>query len=365
MEAQASIPNGVFRPDLLGLRRRMRDMGQAQLAEACGIGQGTLSKIEQGLREPTEEIVHKLASALHCSPSFFYQAEREYGSPMSAHPMFRKKASVGQKVLDRVIAELNVRIGHIRTFLSSVDFAPELPLPQYDVDDYGGDIETIAEHVRRAWYVPRGPIKSLTEFAERAGCLVVHCDMEAARIDGVSYRIPGLPPIIFLNRNQPADRMRFSLAHELGHLILHDYPTPDMEKQADQFASALLMPKSDIGPELNGLTIEKAAYMKPLWRVSMASLIYRASTLNRIDQGKYIYLWRQMSARNFRLREPASLDFPHEVPSVMDALVTNLTHNMGYSHDELAAILHLYYDEVAHMYNLTPSAPKTGLRVVK
>jgi Zn-dependent peptidase ImmA (M78 family)/DNA-binding XRE family transcriptional regulator len=343
----------------------MRDLSQSQLADACGITQGTLSKIEQGLREPTQEIVDKLAAALRCAASFFYQAEREYGPPMSAHPMFRKKASVGQKVLDRVIAELNVRIGHIRTLLSAVDFAPELPLPQYDADDFGGDIEVIAEQVRRAWYVPRGPIKSLTEFAERAGCLVIYCDMEAARIDGVSYRIAGLPPVIFLNRNQPADRMRFSLAHELGHLILHAYPTPEMEKQADQFASALLMPASDIGPELNGLTIEKAAYMKPVWRVSMASLIYRASALNRIDRYKSEYLWRQMATRNFRLREPAPLDFPHEVPTVMDALVKNLTENMGYSEDELAKVLHLYYDEIAQLYGLPEKTPHTGLRVVK
>jgi Zn-dependent peptidase ImmA (M78 family)/transcriptional regulator with XRE-family HTH domain len=365
MEPLATIHKGHFRPDLLSLRRRMRDLSQSQLADACGITQGTLSKIEQGLREPTEEMLDKMAAALCCAASFFYQAEREYGPPMSAHPMFRKKASVGQKVLDRVIAELNVRIGHLRTFLSAVDFAPELPLPQYDADDFGGDIEVIAEQVRRAWYVPRGPLKSLTEYVERAGCLVIYCDMEAARIDGVSYRIAGLPPVIFLNRNQPADRMRFSLAHELGHLILHAYPTPEMEKQADRFASALLMPAADIGPELNGLTIEKAAYMKPVWRVSMASLIYRATTLNRVDRYKSEYLWRQMATRNFRLREPASLDFPYEVPTVMEALVKNLTDNMGYSEDELAKVLHLYYDEVAQLYGLPKKASQAGLRIVK
>ena len=301
--------NGVFRPELLSLRRRMLGMSQVELADAAGIAQGTLSKAEQGIREASDDLVEKLASALECPVSFFYQAEREYGPPMSAHPMFRKKTSVGQKVLDRIIAEMNVRIAHVRTFLGAVDFAPELPLPQYDVDDFGGDLETIADSVRRAWYVPRGPLKSLTEYVERAGCLIVQCDMEAARIDGVSYRIPGLPPVIFLNRNQPADRMRFSLAHELGHLILHSYPGPEMERQADQFASALLMPKSDIGPELYGLTLEKAAYMKPVWRVSMAALIVRATTLNKVDRYKAEYLWRQMSSRGFRVREPASVDF--------------------------------------------------------
>ena len=353
---------GLFRNDLLSLRRRMRSLSQSELSVQSGIAQGTLSKIEQGLKEASDDVIEKLAQALHCPVSFFYQAEREYGPPMSAHPMFRKKASVGQRVIERVIAELNVRLGHIRTLLAAVEFAPELPFPQYDVEDFQGDIGQIAENVRRAWYVPRGPLKSLTEYAERAGCMVVHCDMEAAKIDGVSYRIPGLPPMIFLNQNQPADRMRFSLAHELGHLVMHSYPSPSMEQEADQFASALLMPQSDIGPELNGLTIEKAAYMKPVWRVSMASIIFRASALNRIDRYKAEYLWRQMATRGFRMREPASLDFPHEAPSLMNALIANLTGKMGYSESELATTLHLHYDELAQLYALKPQG---GLRVVK
>jgi Zn-dependent peptidase ImmA (M78 family) len=281
---------------------------------------------------------------------------------MSTHAMFRKKSSVGQKVIDRVIAELNIRIAHVRKFLSSVDLEPELPFPHYDLDDFDGNPELVAENVRRAWLLPRGPIRSLTECVERAGCLVMHCDLEEAKIDGVSYRIAGLPPIIFLNQRQPADRMRFSLAHELGHLVMHSYPTVRMEEEADQFASAILMPAAEIGPELRDLTIDKAAYMKPVWRVSMASLIYRAARLERIDRYKAEYLWRQMSSRGFRTREPHILDFEPEHTSVMDALVTHTVGEMGYSPDDLVQLLHLNYAELARMYKL---ARPTGLRVVK
>lgn len=358
-------PKPGFRPDLLGLRRRMLALSQEDLAKAIGVGQSTLSKIEQGLREVPVPLVDKLAVALRCPASFFYQAEREYGPPMSAHGMFRKQASVGQKVLDRIIAEMNIRIGHARTLLGAVQFAPELPLPRYEVDDFDGDVEGVADAVRRAWYVPRGAIRSLTEYVERAGCLVVHCDMEAARIDGVSYRIPGLPPIIFLNRDQPADRMRFSLAHELGHLILHAYPDPDMERQANGFAAALLMPKADIASELAGLSLAKAAYMKPVWRVSMSSLLFRAKTLNKLDRYKEDYLWRQMSARGYRVREPATLDFEKEQPTLMGALVSNLTERLGYSAVELESALHLHYQELAQMYSLPDRAKASSLRAVK
>lgn len=352
----------TVRGELVSLRRRMLSISQAELSEKMGMGQGTLSKIEQGLKQASEEQAERLADALDCPISFFTQSEREYGAPMSAHAMFRKKSSVGQKAIDRVIAELNVRIAHARKFLSSVELTPELPFPQYDVDDFDGQPDAVAENVRRAWLLPRGPIRSLTECAERAGCLVVHCDLEEAKIDGVSYRIPGLPPIIFLNRSQPADRMRFSLAHELGHLIMHNYPTATMEEEADKFASALLMPAADIGPELRDLSIDKAAYMKPVWRVSMAALIFRANFLGRIDRYKSEYLWRQMSSRGFRVREPQMLDFDRETTSVMDALVTHTVYEMGYSPDELPQLLHLTYPELAKLYRLEAQA---GLRVVK
>lgn len=354
--------NLALRGEMVGLRRRMLNMSQADLAARSTIAQGTLSKIEQGIKEASPDQAARLAEALSCPASFFQQGEREYGPPMSAHAMFRKKASIGQKIIDQVIAQLNVRIAHARKFLSSVDIEPELPLPLYELDDFEGNPELVADHVRRAWLIPRGPIRSLTDYAERAGCLVIQCDLEEAKIDGVSYRIAGLPPIIFLNQNQPADRMRFSLAHELGHIVMHAYPSVAMEEEANRFASAFLMPALDIGPELKGLTIDKAAYMKPVWRASMASLIYRAADLGCIDHYKADYLWRQMSTRGFRLREPQMLDFEREKTSVINALVEHTVSEMGYSADELTELLHLHYDELATMYQLEK---QVGLRIVK
>ena len=85
------------------------------------------------------------------------------------------------------------------------------------------------------------------------------------------------------------------------------------------------MPSSDIGPELDGLTLAKAAYMKPVWKVSMAALIVRATALKRLDKSKAEYMWRMMSMKGYRTREPASLDFAQEKPTLMDALLQNLT----------------------------------------
>ena len=353
-----------FRADLLSLRRRMLGLSQSDLAERAGMTQASLSRIEQGLKEVvSEELVGRLATALTCETTFFHQPEREYGAPMSAHPMYRKRASVGLKVLDKAIAEWNVRIAHARTLLREIDFEPELVLPNYDIDDYQGDAVQVAALVRRAWYLPAGPVKNLMECLERAGCVVSMCDMANAKIDAATYQVPGMPPMIFVNDALPGDRLRFTLAHELGHLVMHRYPTPDMERQADSFASAFLMPAEDIGPELDGLTLAKASYMKPVWKVSIASLIYRAGELGRIDESKTQWLWRTLSAKGWRLREPTSVDIAQEKPTLLNALIEHATEIAGNSPNDLARMLHLSYAEIESLYKLPPQ--RTVLRRIK
>lgn len=355
---QERVAHNHFRPELLSLRRRMLGLSQTELAKAAGISQGTLSKTEQGLKEISASQIETLASALNCPASFFFQPEREYGPPLSMHDGMYRKGAVSIKAIDKIVAELNTRIAHARTLLKSCEIEAELPLPFYDPEDFEGDFEKIAANVRRAWLMPRGPIKNLTDYMERAGILIIKCDMSGARIDGVSYQISGLPPIVFINNDIPADRERFTLAHELGHLIMHKYPTENMETEANSFAAAFLMPASDIAPDLKGVTLEKAAALKPYWKVSIGSLLYKAKTLKSVEDGAMQYMWRKRSALGWATREPASLDFPNEQPTLLSALIQNMQDDLGYSLEELATALHLHMDEVCQMYGIRPKRPK-------
>lgn len=340
------------RPELIGLRRRMLGLSQTELAKASGISQGTLSKIEQGIKEVSTAHIDLLAEALKCPASFFFQPEREYGPPLSMHDGMYRKGAVSIKAIDKVVAELNTRIAHARTLLKASELEPELPLPFYDPDDYQYDFERIAQNVRRAWLMPRGPVRNLTDCMERAGILIIKCDMSGARIDGVSYRISGLPPVIFLNDSIPADRERFTLAHELGHLVMHKYPTEKMETEANSFAAAFLMPAEDIAPDLRGITLEKAAALKPYWKVAIGALLYKAKTLKSVDEGQMQYLWRKRSALGWNTKEPEALDFPKEQPTLLSALIQNMQSDLNYSMSELAAALHLHSDEICQMYGL-------------
>ena len=341
------LPNG----DMLRLARQRRGFPQTEAAKMLGIDQSLLSRLENGVAEIRDDILARAETAYRVRRSFFFQSDPIYGAPVSVHPMWRRKADVTGRDIDAIVAELNVRVMHLRKFLEAADVAAVNDLPRLDIEDYG-DPEQIAALVRSHWKVPRGPIRDLTVLVERAGVLVAHSNMAGAAVSGVTFSVPGMAPLIVLNTDQPADRMRFTLAHELGHLVMHRFPSPNMENEAHAFASALLMPAADIRPLLQARRIDLPllASLKPEWRTSMQSIIMRAKSLGLLARNQEEYLWKQMSARKWRLREPPELDFPVERPSVIANLVKIYRDHLGYSSEEISRLLHLWESDFSFLY---------------
>lgn len=358
--------SGRFNAELLRIARQARGWSQTELSRQSGVSQANLSKLENGLISPTDVVLNRVAHALHFPRSLFFEPDRMLGLPMSVHPMYRKKASVGQRSLERLEAEINIRLFHIRRLLKSAEFDPDLPMPEMDIDEFGGDPERIAELVRRTWLVPTGPMKDLVGWVERAGCVVVHCDFASLSVDGVTICSPGMPPCIFLNRNQPADRQRFSLAHELGHIVMHQVPSPTMEDEANAFASALLMPAPEIRLHLSGrLTIQKLAALKPVWRVSMQALLFRAKVVGAISANQSQYLWRQISALGYKRSEPPELEFPSEESHVLPEMIRVHLEDLGYKIEDLCSALHTCEDDLRKLHLLPDNSGRPNFRVVK
>src|SRR2546421_1977476 len=112
-----------------------------------------------------------------------------------------------------------------------------------------------------------------------------------------------MPPLFFVDtRRFTWDRLRYTLAHELGHLIMHhDSTDADAERQADIFAAEFLMPSRDVRPYLYNLTVEKLANLKTYWKVSMSALIKRASDLDAITSRHARTLWMKMAQAGYKL----------------------------------------------------------------
>ncbi|MGY9038388.1 MAG: helix-turn-helix domain-containing protein [Rhodobacterales bacterium] len=358
-----------FNNELLLLARQYRGRSQAEVSDGAGLDQGHYSRIERGLLNapPMPETLQAISRSLNFPVSYFLQGDEISGLPLSVHEAsWRKRASVGATELKRIHAELNLRIMHIRRYLQAVDLDQELPLPRLDAEDMGG-ADKVAAFMRKTWMIPDGPVSNLTSLCERAGILVIHCHF-AEKIDGVTMRLRDVPPLIFLNKASPADRMRHSLAHELGHLIMHSMPTEEMEDEADTFAGELLAPISLVRSDLIGgkITLERLARLKKYWRVSIASLLYKAGKFGLLNSNQSGYLWRQMSARGWKTREPDETQFPVEKPQVYDQILELHQKDLGYSAEDFATMLHFSTDDVRHLYGVSDGGGvRRHLRVLK
>jgi Zn-dependent peptidase ImmA (M78 family)/transcriptional regulator with XRE-family HTH domain len=354
-----------FNVNLLLLARHYRRLSQAEVARASNLNQGHYSRIENGLvaEGPSAENAAKIADALQFPPEFFYQEDGLSGLPLSVHPMNRKKASVSEGALKQVHAELNIRLIHLRRYIRAIELRPTLPRPQIDVDEGGGPQE-IARSIRQAWSIPDGPIDNLTDYCERAGIVVILCEFDAP-IDGVTMSVRDLPPCIFLNSRVTADRMRFSLAHELGHIIMHRIPTEGIEDEANAFAGELLLPERSYKRALIGqrISLDWLARQKAYWRVSMAFLLYRAGALSLITRHQSEYLWKKISGLGWRTREPQETDFQPERPTVFPALIKLHAEELRYGMDELRHLLNASEADIRRLYGAYLG--KHRLRVVK
>jgi Zn-dependent peptidase ImmA (M78 family)/transcriptional regulator with XRE-family HTH domain len=344
---------------MLRLARQRLGFTQKVAAERLGIPQPVLSRIENSVAIADSALLMKAAQVYQVPVEFFDLKEPVYGPPVSVHPMTRGKSDVTAHELDLITAELNIRLMHLSRFLEGVDYNATANVPLLDVEQYG-EPEKIAATVRAHWGVPSGPIKNLMHWTERAGIVVGLSKFGGASVSGVTFKVPGRPPLVLLNATHPADRMRFTLAHEIGHLVMHRFPTENMEDEANKFASAFLMPPAEIRQSLRGrrITLELLAALKPEWKVAMQALLMRASHLGCITSNQSRYLWQQISARGWRLREPAELDFPAEAPTVLPSIVRAHLSDLGYSLTELTQLVRIRESEFIEMYGTVSEPPK-------
>jgi len=354
--------NNLANPEMLLLARESRGITQSQLAEKINVSQAAISKAEKFSNKISEQLLSDISRELKYPISFFYQNGKRFST---TNPFHRKKQSIPQKTLDKIEAIANIKRIHIEKLLESIEIE-STSIPYVDKDEYSS-IEDIALHVRQLLRLPRGPIENITSIIENFGIPVILCDFYTDKIDGFTISNI-LTNIIFVNINMPWCRIRFTLAHELGHIILNHTPELGIEDEANQFASSFLMPKNDIYKDFLGerITLERIASLKPYWKVSMQSLIYRAKSLNLIDDKIYQNLWITLNKLGYKKREPVNLNIKNENPTLFKTLIDIHKNDLKYSTNELFEFLNIYEQDFNEMYpEMNNKEKKISLKLVK
>jgi Zn-dependent peptidase ImmA (M78 family)/DNA-binding XRE family transcriptional regulator len=350
----------MFNPEMLVLARECEGVTQSQLAKSVSMAQGSVSKIESGMLGITEEQLTAIAKELDFPTSFFFQADSVYGYGSSCY-YHRKRQNIPVSDVRRVLAQINILRIQVTKLMRGAEIETENKFHRFDLAEYDNSPEKIARLIRGAWNLPPGPIQNLVGAIEDAGGIVLRCSFGTRKIDAISQWLPGLPPLFFINADIPGDRCRFTLAHELGHLIMHQIPTPDLEREADRFAAEFLMPEKEIAPHLRHLSIQKLASMKPYWKVAMSAILRRAFDLGKITVFTYRKLNTQLSKYGLKTSEPVPI--PVEEPEVIKDIIDVHRKEHGYSLMELLQLIRSTENKFRRFYN-TDEPPASRLQLV-
>lgn len=336
---------------MIELARKSRGFTQKDLSKKLDCTQGTISKIEQGINDVDDELLKKLSTVLEYPTSFFFQNGRIIAPTMKYR---RSRASLSAKIRDQIDSHHNVIALVINELLEAVEI-PENNVPDWPSYDWESPSE-IAQALRQYWKLPRGPINNLTAVLESAGIIIVETDFTTRKFDGVYYPFPDLPPIIFVDKNIPGDRLRFTLAHELGHIIMHQKPKnlETIENETDEFSAEFMLPAEDIRPHLHNLNLQKLANLKQTWKMSMASILVRAERLSTISNRKYRYLWSQMSKAGYKTQEPKGLQIPREKSQILDKLIKLHIDELDYDLETLSRAVNLNVSEFSDVFEKRP-----------
>ena len=286
--------------------RWIERINQDELGKLLGISPQLVSAIESGRRSPTCDVTplgygsSKIETAEMTEPLHRQRATTHVASTRRAKELLRF-AGEAFSGLQQVIPERRKNrlesLGPAQSDFDIAECASEVRVAVLEQEEFG-------------------PIKNLTAATERAGiCLIPIVGLKG--IDGISSWVEG-QPVIGLSINVPGDRFRFSLAHEIGHLVLHTRRGATSENEANRFASALLMHDDDFSAAMpERPVLRDFIALKNTWGISVAALVYRAHQFDYLDDRAYRSIQIQMS--KWRKTEPAA--FPPVYAQLLPKLV--------------------------------------------
>jgi Zn-dependent peptidase ImmA (M78 family)/transcriptional regulator with XRE-family HTH domain len=321
---QADDPRHIvqtFDPDRLRIAREASGLLQRELAEQIKVTAAAVSQYEHGRARPSPHTLQQIAERLGY-PVDFFAGDRPVDEAEAEAGFFRKLARAPTRSRQRA----KVLPLLLRDLVNTIERHARLPtvtIPRFDTraTTTREEVERIAGHIRSEWEVPPGPAPHIVRLLESHGIVLIRPEAGSDTLDAFSRWFLDHPVVVLYSDKGDASRARFDATHELGHLVMHRDAPQDLhwvEKQANWFAAAFLMPAADIFPEFpNALSWPDYIRLKLRWGVSLAALVRRAHTLGQLSYADYQKAMKGLSARGWRKNEPNPIGKP-EAPLLLE-----------------------------------------------
>lgn len=306
-------------PSRITEAREARSLSMGDLADSINITRQSVSKYEKGIINPSPEVLQEISVKLGFPLDYFYKND-VVDAARSSSLFFRSKSNVAKKIKTACKYQVKWADEVKKELERYVDFL-DVDVPTIDADYEevtDEDIEELALNLRNAWNLGDSPVYDLIGILENKGIIISQfssndiCSFNG--IDAFSAWKDGIPYIVYNSVQKSAVRTRFSILHELGHIIMHSAISEEESKkkeivdfadmQADRFAAAFLLPATSFPNSIRGTSLSVLTIAKEKWGAAMSTIIRRCESLELLTDNQLNYLKRQMSTNKYWHKEP-------------------------------------------------------------
>ena len=316
--------------------RKAAGLSLRELAERVELSHTAISRFEKNQLKPSSGQLIQLGRALGVRGEFFFRPVRV----MIQDVEYRKRSTLSQRLLDRVRGDV---LEQAERWQELLNLYPTPPIPGFSSPAAlperiapEAEIESVAECVREAWSLGRNPIPDLIDLLESRGIRVILTQVDAdGKFDGLAGQVEGAP-LVVVGSHWSGDRQRFTLAHELGHLMLKGRLAPAMlakpegarsdpeERGCNRFAGAFLLPKAALverlGADRHTLEGKELLLLKHEFGMSMQACLFRARDTGILAEASFERLLRLFRVKGWHRKEPGS-PYPPEQSLLLEQLV--------------------------------------------
>lgn len=258
--------------------RKLRAFSQQKLADLVGVSKQMISKYEKGLSIPSSSLLIKLAKSLNLDLDYFFSPSLVELGPVN----FRKKSRLSIKRLDAIKEEIKQKLSNYLEVenILQIDNEFDIPVQKRKLNSLK-EVSDLVLKIRKEWKIGLDPVHNITQLLEDQKIKVIEIEEEENLFDGLATLVDGRYAVIVVNKSFPIERKRFTLLHELGHLIL-DLPECSVGEEEDfcnKFASEFLFPRVSVlrefGHQRENIALPELIEVQKKYGISIQAIVFR------------------------------------------------------------------------------------------
>lgn len=366
----------AFQGEKLKLARELKLWTISKLGKELNVSHQLVSDWENNKKRPTFEKMLDIENKLGFPRHFYYSVEKNMTADNELL-FFRKGAAVAVKyqkqveqsaILFSIVSKIIERYVNLPEFRQPNFIHKAREFSQIDLEY----IANVANKLRAEYNLGIGPLSNMTLLVEKMGIRVHFEDLSSAKIDALTLFVNKQPYIIINNQRISSVRIRFNLAHELGHILLHSsYDKKEtlnssnnkrIEMEANYFAGCLLLPEEGFVLDLTSTNMNHLIQLKKHWKVSLQAIIYNGEQSGVISSKQVLFLRQQISRNKWRLFEPFDDEIPIEYPTLFNKALEFINENNPTYINEICRESGLDKDRVLDMFNYDPKIAEDSTR---